>query len=152
MWLEHVETHKLAPIDHDPAPGGNVIVHRGAKGELLGTYSVIGKDEGTLFDTTVANPDARPSLHLNHWATCNSPTARRLARERRGGRSKLVTADGDPIVGDPAAPPPEVLAAHGHCTVCGGALDPVLAASEPQSTTHPGCEPLPPATDERTRW
>lgn len=99
LWLAYAGENKakvgrLAPIDAEPAPGGNVEVDRPA-----GTYRVIGDPaQRSLLDPTLADPDARPTLHLNHWTTCSSPTARRLARERAGsGRGKLVTVDGDPV-------------------------------------------------------
>lgn len=138
MWLAHQRTGTLAPIDLEPVPGGNVLVHRSAAGRLIGTYSIAGKDEVGLFDATAADPDARPTLHVNHWATCSSPTARRLARER--SRSSRPA----PSPSDRSGPPPAVVAARG-CAVCGGPMDRALLEAEPDTTTHPACgtSPLP---------
>lgn len=143
MWLESSATGKLAPIDTDPVPGGNVLVHRDTAGRVLGTYSVIGAEERGLFDATEAvDADARPTLHLNHWATCTSPTARRLARERSRGKTGPVVAveDGAPVGEvDKLAPPAAVRAARG-CAVCGTAMDPQLLEAEPATRTHPTCD------------
>lgn len=142
FWLAHPTTGKLAPIDVAPQPGGNIIVHRDTAGRLTGTYSVVVKAEQGLFDATISvDIDARPTLHLNHWATCESPTARRLARTRTEG-SRLVTVDGDDIGAgdlDPLEAPTDVRAARG-CTTCGHPLDPRLLDAEP-TTTHPACDP-----------
>lgn len=135
MWLRHPDTGRLAPIDVDPVPDGNVIVHRDAGGRLLGTYGVVRKDEQALFDATKAvDLDARPTLHLNHWATCASPTARRLAK----GRAARPAGEAPTAVDPKLEAPPEVIAARG-CEVCGLAMDPALLRREPKNRTHPGC-------------
>lgn len=143
MWLEHSTTHKLAPIDVDPQPGGNVLVHRTAAGKVAGTYSVLGGEERGLFDATEAvDRDARPTLHLNHWATCQSPTARRLAKERAGGKTgPVVAADDDATQvgqGDLLDAPAHVTGPR-LCASCGQPMDPALLEAEPDTTTHPGC-------------
>lgn len=142
LWLAYREPGgKLAPIDLLPAPGGNIIVDRAMR-----TYSIVAKDELTLFDATIAvDRDANPTLHFNHWATCRSVTARRLAKERQrsGGRTgPLVTVDGD-VVGpvdpdrDPLAPPPELRPGFAICIACGNRMDRGLWLGGER--THPNC-------------
>ena len=147
LWLRHEVKGKLAPIDPHPVPGGNILVNR--KDE---SYSVVAKAELGLFDATVFNgPDATPTLHMNHWATCTSATARRLAKARQAGHTgPLVTADGDLVHPhdrnadgvaqlDPLSAPADVQARLNppRCSVCGERLDPRLAAAG--ILTHPSC-------------
>lgn len=96
LWLRYRTLDgRPAPIDMNPAPGGNILVDR-----KMGTYSIIAAAERTLFDATEAvGPDATPSLHMNHWATCSNATAQRLARERSKGGTELRTIDGDIVHG-----------------------------------------------------
>lgn len=78
LWLRNTTTGKVAPIDAAPVPGGNVSV------DLADCrYQVHGPLEQLQLDPTADAPDARPTLHLNHYATCSNLTRRRLAREGR---------------------------------------------------------------------
>jgi hypothetical protein len=69
MWLRHVGTGKVAPIDWWPVPGGNILIH----GE---TYEVLVGDERTAMDPTAEDPDARPRLRMNHHHPCQSNRGR----------------------------------------------------------------------------
>lgn len=69
MWLRHVGTGKVAPIDWWPVPGGNILIH----GE---TYEVLVGDERTAMDPTAEDADAQPRLRMNHHHTCTSNRGR----------------------------------------------------------------------------
>lgn len=149
IWLKSTATGKLAPIDYQPSPDGNVLVHRdpGSR-HVQGTYEIVSRaDQATIAGvlTQEQNDAARPVLHLNHWATCNSPTARRLAKERQSGGGSL-TAGGEAVgsrsVGaDKLGPPMEALAAHSCCQnpACGSQLGPIDLAEHRKF--HASCEP-----------
>ena len=53
-WLRHVQTGKVAPIDTEPAPNGNVVVSR-ADGQ---------------YRLATATDDEREPRYLNHHVTC----------------------------------------------------------------------------------
>lgn len=72
MWLTHVGTGRRAPIDWWPVPGGNVLIH----GE---TYEVLVGDERTAMDPTAEDPEAQPTLRVNHHMTCTSTRGRQPA-------------------------------------------------------------------------
>lgn len=143
LWLANDKTGKLAPIDPVPSPDGNIRIDRAGS-----RYSVVTKEEMGLFEAQV---DAAPTLYLNHWVTCASPTAKRLARARQSGHDgPMVTADGDLVhpadrnaqglvaAGlDPLAPPPAVAHKHHRCSVCGEPVDAQLFAAG--ITDHPSC-------------
>lgn len=149
IWLKHPGTGKLAPIDLHPAPGGNIVVNRAA-----GTYTVVVPNDLALFDVTKTDVDAQPNLHFNHWVTCTSPTARRLAAERSKGKTGPMTADGEPVGAgararrtgaDPMEAPPEVVAAvtpPPRCAGCDQPMDRTLAVLG--ETHHPNCYPREP--------
>lgn len=63
--LRYPKTGNVAPIDVESTADGNIAIDLDA-----GTYEIVPKDERAF----------RDQLHLNHWATCESPAARR----RRG--------------------------------------------------------------------
>jgi hypothetical protein len=69
MWLRHVTTGKVAPIDWYPAPGGNILIH----GE---TYEVLVGSERDAMDPTSQDIDAQPKLRYNHQSTCTSARGR----------------------------------------------------------------------------
>lgn len=69
MWLRHEGTGKVAPIDWDPVPGGNILIH----GD---TYEVLVGSERAACDPTELDPDAQPRLRVNHHMTCTSIRAR----------------------------------------------------------------------------
>src|SRR5579885_959085 len=58
IWLGHVKTHRLAPIDAEPSESGNIFVRR-----QEGTYEIVARA-----DLEMARMRLR--LHLNHFATC----------------------------------------------------------------------------------
>jgi hypothetical protein len=58
-WLKHHETGKLAPIDAEPVPDGNIVI----EGE---TYKILAKD---LLALAEGFGDDIPR-HKNHFATC----------------------------------------------------------------------------------
>lgn len=66
--LVHARTGKLAPIDAEPDPAGNIMIDLDA-----GSYVIVGKT------TTGA------ARHVNHWATC--PDADRWRQRRAAGRN-----------------------------------------------------------------
>lgn len=130
MWLKHPKTGKLAPIDLHPVPGGNIAVDT-----KHGTYTVISRDELTLFDTTRADEDANPNLHLNHYVTCSNVTARRLHRERG---TTTAAADVEDVAHTEALDaPPDVVAELVPCVVCGLKLNPVIIREG--HDRHPTC-------------
>jgi len=180
LWLRSTSTDQVAPIDATPTPGGNVVVHRGHDGLPTGTYDVVQPPRipaqpqqdalleredayaglgGGLDDVLAGVPDDDvPTRHVNHWATCGSATARRLARERadRGvPAGPLRTVDGDPVGPrhrtDPAAlaeaapdafEPPSAVATN--LRRCRGCWQPLTAASSAAGDRyHPTCGPDP---------
>jgi hypothetical protein len=66
LWRPHVTTGKLAPIDADPHPEGNIALY--ADG-----YAVVGKD----VDLGADNPAPR---HRSHYATCPEAAAWRAGQ------------------------------------------------------------------------
>lgn len=60
-WATNRSTGKVAPIDAEPDPKGNVILHDDW------TYSVLGKN---------GNLDDGPT-RMNHFVTCSDPPRRR---------------------------------------------------------------------------
>lgn len=72
FWMPHVRTAKMAPIDWDPVPGGNIVPDFTA-----GTYSVLAGVDRDIADPTVLDEDANPTLFANHWSSCTSTHAHR---------------------------------------------------------------------------
>lgn len=174
LWLRSTATDKLAPIDAHPAPGGTVVVHRDGANLPTGTYDVVvpprprevvqaetldlltaadgygglggGVDEpGDSDDEVLA-----PTRHVNHWVTCGSATARRLARERadRGvAAGPLRTVDGDPVGPRHMAEPVDVLGPPAtvnnqrRCRACWQPMNAELSAAGERY--HPTCGPDP---------
>jgi hypothetical protein len=69
LWLRHPQSGRLAPVDANPAPNGNIVVDLAQR-----EYSVLAGDRLT------AARRAGTELRLNHWVTCEDPP------RRRGGR------------------------------------------------------------------
>lgn len=79
--MRHVRTGKSAPIDWAPVPGGNILIHAADD-----TYEVLAGSERAAVDSTELDPNAHPTLRVNHWMTCSSTKAdavRKAAAERR---------------------------------------------------------------------
>lgn len=56
LWLAHITTGKTAPIDAEPAEGGNIEVS-----PATGKYRIVPADE---------RPALAGLLHTNHFVTC----------------------------------------------------------------------------------
>lgn len=54
LWLRHERTQKIAPIERDPSPLGNVVVDCSA-----GTYRLV-----------TVHHDPQTNYRLNHYARC----------------------------------------------------------------------------------
>lgn len=55
-WLRHVHTGKMAPIDAEPDPAGNIVIHLDR-----GTYEQVSAEE---------RERQREWLHTNHFQSC----------------------------------------------------------------------------------
>lgn len=100
LLLRHERTGNVAAIDLRPVPGGNIAVNRQA-----GTYAVLhplkhpsaapdpdaeqltlaDELEAPALEQAVPDDEDVPTLHLNHYVTCQNVTAIRLARQRERG-------------------------------------------------------------------
>lgn len=56
VWLKHVQTGKLAPIDKWPSAEGDCVINLEA-----GTYAKLTKEDRAAYHDW---------LHINHFATC----------------------------------------------------------------------------------
>lgn len=64
FWRRNLNSRQVAPIDELPTPDGNCLVGVETYGVLAGEYLAEARANKT-------------PLHLNHWATCTKPPAKR---------------------------------------------------------------------------
>jgi hypothetical protein len=119
LWLAHVRTGHVQPINPLPEPDGNIRVLLGGDGRPSGLYVVVPKRDWAVYDG---------QLHTPHVSSCSNATARRLMRERARERGSDVDGDAPRAAAVPCAAPG-----------CPYPLDPVVLQAGWRF--HPTCDP-----------
>lgn len=66
-WREHHRTHRIAPIDAEPVPGGDLVL-------LTGGRYAVGPTVVPADEIEARDADGAPLRFVSHYATCPEAT------------------------------------------------------------------------------